>query len=200
MAKRQHAQNQARIAAAKAAEAAAANGENGEANGDNHVPAPQPPPPANPGAPRHAWEHVDEIMAILKTAFPLLALSMEMIVDQISTRFKPSPEEDIFRLITALLSDSLQQFIARASQPQDDGLLAQATITNIARFAENLHPIGVKVSLESVESVNIAALPILTLLLSSDLVRKRLPQVEPDFARVRSASPALARSLRDHTQ
>lgn len=85
-------------------------------------------------------------MAILKTAFPLLALSMEMIVDQISTRFKPSPEEDIFRLITALLSDSLQQFIARASLPQDDGLLAQATITNIARFAENLHPIGIKVS------------------------------------------------------
>jgi len=151
MAKRQHAQNQARIAAAaKAAEQAAAEaaGEppkpDGPPNGDG-----QPHPsvqPTNPNGPRHPWEHVDEIMSILKTAFPLLALSMEMIVDQISTRFKPSPEEDIYRLISALLADSLQQYIGRASQPTDDGLLSQATIANIARFAENLHPTGIKVS------------------------------------------------------
>lgn len=63
--------------------------------------------PSNNGV-RHSWEHVDEIMAILKTAFPLLALSMEMIVDQISTRFKPSPDEDIYRLISALMTDALQ--------------------------------------------------------------------------------------------
>ncbi|KAK4051001.1 transcription-associated protein 1 [Microbotryomycetes sp. JL201] len=152
IAKRQHAQNQARIAAAARAAEQAAQQEGGDkaeggANGSAPVPVPQPQM-TNPNGPRHPWEHVDEIMAILKTAFPLLALSMEMIVDQISTRFKPTPEEDIYRLISALLADSLQQFIARASQPQDDGMLSQATVANIARFAENLHPTGIKNSFE----------------------------------------------------
>ncbi|KAK4050349.1 transcription-associated protein 1 [Microbotryomycetes sp. JL221] len=151
MAKRQHAQNQARIAAANRAAEAAAQQENGD-KPDGDMSGQQQTPLAqqmtNPNGPRHPWEHVDEIMAILKTAFPLLALSMEMIVDQISTRFKPTPEEDIYRLISALLADSLQQFIQRASQPQDDGMLSQATVANIARFAENLHPTGIKNSFE----------------------------------------------------
>lgn len=63
---------------------------------------------ATPLGHRHPWEHIDEIHAILKTAFPLLALSMEMIVDQVSTRFKPLPDEDIYRLISALLADGIQ--------------------------------------------------------------------------------------------
>lgn len=42
-----------------------------------------------------------------------------------------------------------QQYIGRASQPTDDGLLSQATIANIARFAENLHPTGIKTSFEN---------------------------------------------------
>ena len=95
--------------------------------------------------PRHPWDYIDEIMAVLKTAFPLLALSMEMIVDQISSRFKPTPDEDIYRLISALLADALSQYIQRAQNPADDGLLPQTTNTNIARFAESLHPTHVKV-------------------------------------------------------
>ena len=57
---------------------------------------------------RKPWEHVDDIMNILKTTFPLLALSMESMVDQIQQRLKPSPEEDMYRLIVALLTDSFQ--------------------------------------------------------------------------------------------
>ncbi|SGY18766.1 BQ5605_C014g07468 [Microbotryum silenes-dioicae] len=107
---------------------------------------PIPAPTPLPNGPRHPWEYVDEIMSILKTAFPLLALSMEMIVDQISTRFKPTPDEDIFRLISALLADGLQQFLARAGMPNDDGKLAAPTISNVTRFAENLHPPTIKES------------------------------------------------------
>lgn len=117
--KRTHAQNTARQqqqAAARAAEAAAAAAAAGDGSGDGDQPMATPGPPqlpigAHPGAAqghRHPWEHVDEIMSILKTAFPLLALSMEMIVDQIASRFKPGPDEDIYRLVSALLSDSLQ--------------------------------------------------------------------------------------------
>ncbi|GAA5889131.1 hypothetical protein JCM8208_007777 [Rhodotorula glutinis] len=98
--------------------------------------------------PRHPWDYIDEIMAVLKTAFPLLALSMEMIVDQISSRFKPTPDEDIYRLISALLADALSQYIQRAQNPADDGLLPQTTNTNIARFAESLHPTHVKAQFE----------------------------------------------------
>ncbi|CCJ31025.1 unnamed protein product, partial [Pneumocystis jirovecii] len=59
---------------------------------------------------RQPWEHVDEIMSILKTAYPLLALSMETMVDQIQQRFKCTPDEDAYRLIVALLNDGIQVY------------------------------------------------------------------------------------------
>ncbi len=57
---------------------------------------------------RRPWEYVDELMSLLKTAFPLLALSMETMVDQILQRLKPTADEDIYRLVVALLSDAIQ--------------------------------------------------------------------------------------------
>lgn len=57
--------------------------------------------------PKMPWEHAEEIMATLKTTFPLLALSMETMVDQIQKYFKCPPDEDAYRLIVALLNDSL---------------------------------------------------------------------------------------------
>lgn len=58
--------------------------------------------------PRQPWEYVEEVMNVLKTAFPLLALTMEKMVDQISVRAKPSSDEDIYRFFAALLADALQ--------------------------------------------------------------------------------------------
>lgn len=58
--------------------------------------------------PRQPWELVEEILNILKTAFPLLALSMEKMVDQINSRGKPPQEEDIYRFLSALLLDGTQ--------------------------------------------------------------------------------------------
>ena len=46
-------------------------------------------------------------MSVLKTAFPLLALAMETMVDQIQKHFKCPPDEDAYRLIVALLNDGL---------------------------------------------------------------------------------------------
>ncbi|GAA5937574.1 hypothetical protein JCM10213_008398 [Rhodosporidiobolus nylandii] len=155
MARRQHQmQEQARLAAAKrAADAAAANGEAPPENGEGGAIGPDGAPLVTPGGTpassgRQPWDYIDEIMAVLKTSFPLLALSMEMIVDQISSRFKPTPDEDIYRLISALLADALAQYVQRATQPNDDGLLAQATNSNIARFAESLHPAPIKAQFE----------------------------------------------------
>ncbi|KAM0751100.1 hypothetical protein T439DRAFT_380110 [Meredithblackwellia eburnea MCA 4105] len=156
IAKRAHLANVAKLVAAqnaqKAAEAAANGETNGEgagtgtATGEDGFPIGSHPNAAQ--GQRFPWEHVDEIMSMLKTAFPLLALSMEMIVDQISGRFKPGPDEDIFRLVSALLSDALQQYVMRAQQPTDEGLLSETTTSNVSRFAENLHPAHTKAQFE----------------------------------------------------
>lgn len=60
--------------------------------------------------PRAAWEHVDEILQTLKTTFPLLMLSLETMVDQVHHKFKPTPEEEVYRSICMLLSDAIQVF------------------------------------------------------------------------------------------
>ncbi len=57
---------------------------------------------------RHSWDHIEEVGQILKTAFPLLIMSLETIVDQILQRFKATPEEEIYRLVCMLLQDALQ--------------------------------------------------------------------------------------------
>ena len=126
MQKRQHAQQTLRQSALRQAEAAAAVEAGGEPVDPDTLPGGPPtgfPAGSHPGAAsghRHSWEHVDEIMSILKTAFPLLALSMEMIVDQVATRFKPGPDEDIYRLVSALLSDALQvRPVPRHHTPED---------------------------------------------------------------------------------
>ncbi|CAJ0764202.1 13025_t:CDS:2 [Entrophospora sp. SA101] len=49
------------------------------------------------------------IMSTLKASFPLLALAMETVVDQIQQHLKPNSDGDIYRLIVALLNDGLQQ-------------------------------------------------------------------------------------------
>jgi len=65
-------------------------------------------PEASSSHPRQAWEHVDEVLQTLKTTFPLLILSLETMVDQIQHKFKPAPEEDVYRNICMLLSDAVQ--------------------------------------------------------------------------------------------
>jgi transformation/transcription domain-associated protein len=51
---------------------------------------------------------LDEIMATLKTGYPLLALSMETMVDQIQLKFKPQADEDMYRLVVALYNEGAQ--------------------------------------------------------------------------------------------
>jgi transformation/transcription domain-associated protein len=70
----------------------------------------QPPPTSGDGQAmaRQAWDYVEEIVQILKTAFPLLVLSLETIVDQLLKRFKPPQEEDVYRNICLLMTDGLQ--------------------------------------------------------------------------------------------
>jgi len=61
-----------------------------------------------PFPPRQAGEYIEELFQILKTAFPLLLLSMETVVDQLTQRFKANPEEEIYRLVSMLMGDGIQ--------------------------------------------------------------------------------------------
>ena len=51
---------------------------------------------------------VEEVLQILKTAFPLLILNMEQMVEQIFSRFKPTSEEEIYRFMSIMIGDALQ--------------------------------------------------------------------------------------------
>lgn len=77
----------------------------GSQNGS--VPPPSAASMAN-ATPRAPNEMLEEINNMLKTAFPLLALMMERMVDHISIRAKPNSEEDIYRFFAALLNDAMQ--------------------------------------------------------------------------------------------
>lgn len=63
-------------------------------------------PPSSEGI-KHAWDMADELITLLKTAHPLLALTMDQFADQIRERLKPGNEEEVYRMSCALIHDSL---------------------------------------------------------------------------------------------
>ncbi|KAF2204446.1 hypothetical protein GQ43DRAFT_387954 [Delitschia confertaspora ATCC 74209] len=105
--------------------------------------------PANVLPVKKPWDHVEDIMAILKTAFPLLALSMETMLDQIQKNFRCPPDEDAYRLIVALLNDGLS-YVGRTPQLYAQEVkLPQSTEQNITRFAESVLPPHIRKSFEA---------------------------------------------------
>ncbi|EGO01921.1 hypothetical protein SERLA73DRAFT_166433 [Serpula lacrymans var. lacrymans S7.3] len=120
-------------------------------NSDSTTHSTQSQPPAAPqsnghistdGTPaypvRQPWEYVEEVVQILKTAFPLLILSMETMVDQILQRFKATSEEEIYRFICMLLQDAIQSYVMRMNSTEDDGQLTPHTINHLVKMASNL--------------------------------------------------------------
>ncbi|KAE8354212.1 transcription-associated protein [Aspergillus coremiiformis] len=95
------------------------------------------------------WEYSDEVMSGLKTAFPLLALSMETMVDQIHKNFKCPPDEDAYRLIVALLNDGLAYVGRMPGSYAQDFKLPAPTEANITRFAETILPAHIRKSFEA---------------------------------------------------
>ena len=104
---------------------------------------------AQPEPPKSAWDHAEEVMSTLKTAHPLLALSMETMTDQIQKHFKCPPDEDAYRLIVALLNDGLAYIGRSPSSYAQEVKLPQATEANIGRFAETILPGHLRKSFEA---------------------------------------------------
>ncbi|VDC00099.1 unnamed protein product [Peniophora sp. CBMAI 1063] len=66
---------------------------------------------------RPGSEHIDEVVQIFKTAFPLLILSMGSMVEQLNSRFKTSPDENKYRFICMLLQEALQTYAIKHDIP-----------------------------------------------------------------------------------
>lgn len=174
------------------------------------APAPSMAPPAppsqhQPNTPKQPWELVDELLNILKTGFPLLALSMEKMVDQIQTRGKSSTPEDIYRFITALLMEGIQQYIYRSDKRGDTGKITPQIKEAITRFAQNVksqsNDVRVRTlsplfrSPRSNSPLTRFGLP----LASTETVRGRLhARVEP--ARLCGQAAEVAGPVRDHAR
>ncbi|KAL8682682.1 MAG: hypothetical protein Q9186_001278 [Xanthomendoza sp. 1 TL-2023] len=99
-------------------------------------------------APKKPWEYSEEITSVVKTTFPLLALSMETMVDQIQKHFKCPPDEDAYRLIVALLNDGLSYIGRTPTAYAQDYKLPNATEANIRKFAETILPPHIRSSFE----------------------------------------------------
>ncbi|TFK75868.1 hypothetical protein BDN72DRAFT_954419 [Pluteus cervinus] len=114
--------------------------------GERPVPAAAPPPISQPIPdasllfPRQAWDMIDDILQNLKSAFPLLILSLETMVDQIQTKFKLSPEEEVYRTMVLLLQDAVQGYVVRMNSPDDDGLLTAHTVQSVQRMSQSIPP------------------------------------------------------------
>ncbi|KAF2140214.1 uncharacterized protein K452DRAFT_273824 [Aplosporella prunicola CBS 121167] len=109
----------------------------------------QSTPGEQPAQPKKPWEYVEEVMAALKTAFPLLALSMETMSDGIAKHFKCPPDEDAYRLIVALLNDGLSYVGRQPALYAQDVKLPSSTEANITRFAESVLPPHIRRSFEA---------------------------------------------------
>ena len=104
---------------------------------------------SEPQRPRQPWEYIEEINNTLKTTSPLLGLSMEAMVDQISRHLKASPDEEAYRLIVALFNDALN-YIHRVPKLFAPGSkLPQQTEQNLIRFAESILPPHIRAPFEA---------------------------------------------------
>ncbi|KAK9721294.1 transcription-associated protein 1 [Basidiobolus ranarum] len=103
---------------------------------------------ANGSSTRHPWEHVDEIVAILKTAYPLLALSMETMVDQILQRLKPTSEEDIYRILSIFLNDIVKLVSTQIDNMLFTDQIPPAIEATLKRFADTLYPGHIKIAFQ----------------------------------------------------
>jgi transformation/transcription domain-associated protein len=70
--------------------------------------APAPAAPQNSEPKRGPVDYTDDLLAILKTGYPLLSLSMENMVEHIVQRLRSTADEDLYRVIVTLLSEAFQ--------------------------------------------------------------------------------------------
>lgn len=110
--------------------------------------SPRPGSANGTGEKNTAGEYMDEVTNTLKTAYPLLMLSLETLIDQMYHRFKSPPDEDAYRLTVALLNDGLS-YLGRQQYPREDLKLPPQTEANVSKFSESVMPASIRPSFEA---------------------------------------------------
>ncbi|EON62943.1 hypothetical protein W97_02169 [Coniosporium apollinis CBS 100218] len=166
--KRQADQKDARDKAARAKQGqpdGSPNGTQDSAGNPSTTPKVEPngQPAANgdsgePPVPKKPWEYFEELNAALKTAFPLLALSMETMVDQIQKQSARSPDEDTYRLIVLLFGDAVNATSRSPAAYGTDARLPPPTQAHLVRFSDSQVPVPFR---EAFKADFIAAKPMM---------------------------------------
>lgn len=90
-------------------QAAVASAPTDETPKDGGTASQEDAPPAAASDPRRSpVDYTDDLLAILKTGYPLLSLSMENMVEHLVHRLRSTADEDLFRVIVTLLSEAFQ--------------------------------------------------------------------------------------------
>lgn len=110
--------------------------------------SPRPGPSPGTGEGNLVGEYMDEVTNTLKTAYPLLMLSLETLIDQMYHRFKSPPDEDAYRLTVALLNDGLS-YLGRQQYPREDLKLPPQTEANVSKFSESVMPASIRPAFEA---------------------------------------------------
>lgn len=87
-------------------------------------------------------EVTEELMALLKTGHPLLALSMENMVEHVIQRLRATPDEDLYRILTTLLYEGFQQvFLKISSSPAIElsklPTMMESSLTRVSEILAN---------------------------------------------------------------
>lgn len=64
---------------------------------------------------KHPMEAAEDLLSILKTGYPLLALTMENAIEHICHRLRSTVDEDFYRVLTSLIGESYQHIMNRIS-------------------------------------------------------------------------------------
>lgn len=56
---------------------------------------------------KQPWDMAEDLINLLKTGHPLLALTLEQLAETIRERLKPANDEEIYRVTGGLLSEAL---------------------------------------------------------------------------------------------
>ncbi len=77
---------------------------------------------------KHPLESADDLLSILKTGYPLLALTMENAMEHIVHRLRSTVDEDFYRVLTSLIGEAFQYIMNKIS---GHGNVANASSTNL---------------------------------------------------------------------
>lgn len=96
---------------------------------------------------KQPWDYLDELTRVLKTSYPLLALTLEFLTDQvISSKKVVSPDETFYRIIATLLNEAHSTY-QRLPEYNDKVQLPEKIVDNIFKQCNSNLEDGLKLKL-----------------------------------------------------